>query len=183
MDNKIFRKVSVERLSSPENLDQVLRVVPTKNGMALVCLLVLVAVIVAWACLGENARQVQGSGILLPVCSGAPREAVAVFSAADGGAIRVGMDAFADFPSGSNAAMAGQVAAVLPEDGVSGEGMGALPPGAIKALAMKPGDVVVLVRLGAGEPAGARPTPAEGEPCRVDVTVERFRPARLLAPD
>lgn len=183
MDNKIFRKVSVERLSSPENLDQMMRVVPAKNWMALACLFVLAAVIVAWAFLGETARQVQGPGVLLPVSSGVPQEAVAVFSAEDGGAIRVGMEAFAVFTGQNNAVMAGRVAAVLPEDGESNEGVESIPADIFMNLATKPGDILVFVQLDAEESTQADRTLAMGEPCRIDVTVERFHPVRLILPD
>lgn len=183
MDNKIFRKVSVERLSSPENLDQMMRVVPAKNWIALACLLVLAAVIVTWALLGEIPRQVEGSGMLSPVSSGASQEVVAVFSAEDGRTIRLGMDAFAVFPSQNNTVIAGRIAAVLPEEGEMIEGIESISTDIVMNLAAKPGDILALVRLDAAEAARAGKMLAAGEPCRIEVTVERFHPVRLILPD
>ena len=176
MDNKVFRKISVERLSSPESLDQVMRVVPARNWIALACLFALAAVFIAWAFLGEIARQVQGSGMLSPASSGAPQEAIAVFSAADGGAILAGMDAFVAFPGQNNAVIAGQVAVVLPADGE-------IPASISINLSARPGDVLALVRLDAEEAARAEKNRTAGEPCRIEVIVERFHPVRLVLPD
>ena len=183
MDDKIFRKVSVERLSSPENLDQVIRVVPARNWIALACLFAFAASVVAWAFLGEIARQVQGSGMLLLGGSGAPQEAVAVFSAEDGGAIRVGMEAFVAISIQKNAALAGRVAAVLPADVEIAADGESIPVGILTSLAAKPGDVLALVRFDAEEAARVEKILTEGESCRVDVTVERFHPVRLVLPD
>jgi HlyD family secretion protein len=44
----IFRKVSLERLSSPEQLDRTLTVTPTRSWIALLELLLLLGLAVAW---------------------------------------------------------------------------------------------------------------------------------------
>ena len=61
----VFRKVSLERLSSPEQLDQRLTVVSPKGVLALVVLFSLVAIAVLWGFLGRISEKVQGQGILL----------------------------------------------------------------------------------------------------------------------
>ncbi len=191
----IFRKASVERLSSPENLDQVMRVVSAKNWIALVCLFAAAAAVVAWAFMGELARQAQGTGFLLQAGgAGAPGDVVAVLSAEDGRTVQAGMQASVTLASQDNAAVTGRVVAVLALEGqtidVGGESIPAAElPGRTAAI----GDTAALIRLDDGEAARARtmlaavdPGPvgaALGWPCQVEILVERFHPIKLILPD
>lgn len=193
MKQTIFRKVSVERLSSPENLDQVMRVVPVKNWIALACLFAVAAAVVAWAFLGELAIQAQGTGMVLQA-GGAPGDVVAVFSTEDGPAVQAGMEASVVLAAQDNAAVTGHVAAVLATDGqtvvVNG---GSIPVADILDQAAAPGDVAALIRLDDGEAARAQKVLAAvesepagsalGWPCRVEILVERFHPVKLILPD
>jgi HlyD family secretion protein len=61
----LFRKKSLERLSSPERLDQLLVVVDRKNWIPLVTIGILVASLVAWAVFGRIPVNVEGRGILI----------------------------------------------------------------------------------------------------------------------
>ena len=106
-DENIFRKVAMERLSSPENLDQVMRVVPAKSWLALVCLFVFVASLTCWACFARIARQAEGPGVLARDSG----EVVALFSADVAGGIQPGMEA--TFSLDSGAVLAGSVQSVL----------------------------------------------------------------------
>lgn len=193
MDSKIFRKISVERLSSPENLDQVMRVVPARNWMALVCLFAVAAAFAAWAFLGEIALTAEGSGVMLPSDgSGAPGVAV-VLSGEDGRAVQAGMEAFVVLDARKGDVMAGRVDAVLAADGALAEEGESIPASALLSRAVRPGDVAALIRFDAGEAAKAEellqalgPEPAgasPGWPCQAQILVERFRPARLILPD
>ncbi len=66
MANKeIFRKVSLERLSSPEQLDQLMQVTSPKGWIALLAILGLLAVALAWGFLGYIPTTAAGEGILL----------------------------------------------------------------------------------------------------------------------
>jgi HlyD family secretion protein len=65
MDTSIFRKVSLERLSSPEQLDQLLRVTTPKNWLALVALFAVLSVIVVWGITGTIPTKVQGQGVIV----------------------------------------------------------------------------------------------------------------------
>jgi HlyD family secretion protein len=65
MDSKIFRKVSLERLSSPEQLDQILRVTNPKNWVALLAILILLGVTVAWGYGGSVASKAVGQGVIV----------------------------------------------------------------------------------------------------------------------
>src|SRR5262249_18545865 len=75
----IFREKSLERLSSPERLDQLLRVVDRRSWVPLLALCVLVAIVVAWSVFGRIPVYVQGPGMI-----GRPREIVAIDTPSDG---------------------------------------------------------------------------------------------------
>ncbi|MCP3981085.1 MAG: NHLP bacteriocin system secretion protein [bacterium] len=60
-----FRQKSLERLSSPERLDQLLRVVDRKSWLPLGALGLLVAALVGWAVMGKIPERVEGPGILI----------------------------------------------------------------------------------------------------------------------
>jgi HlyD family secretion protein len=61
----LFRKKSLERLSSPEQLDQVVRVVKPQDWLPLIMLGVLVSVGILWSILGKLPMTVMGKGVLI----------------------------------------------------------------------------------------------------------------------
>jgi HlyD family secretion protein len=61
----IFRKVAVERLSSPEQLDQLMQVTDPKGWLALGAFGALLLTAVAWGTFGSIPTLAQGEGILL----------------------------------------------------------------------------------------------------------------------
>ncbi|HRC86625.1 MAG TPA: hypothetical protein PK413_13535, partial [Thermoanaerobaculia bacterium] len=61
----IFRKVALERLSSPEQLDQLLEVTRPAHWLALSALGLVVAAALMWGFLGSVPTEAQGEGILL----------------------------------------------------------------------------------------------------------------------
>ncbi len=61
----LFRKVALERLSSPEQLDQLLRVTTPRTWLALIALLALLAATAAWGFLGQVTTKVKGQGVLI----------------------------------------------------------------------------------------------------------------------
>lgn len=61
----VFRKVSLERLSSPEQLDQMVQVTDPKGWIALAGLGTLLLAAVAWGIWGSIPTEAQGDGILL----------------------------------------------------------------------------------------------------------------------
>lgn len=65
MNPKLFRKVSLERLSSPEQLDQAMQVTTPKGWLALITLIVLVVLAIFWGIFGSIPTKVQGMGILI----------------------------------------------------------------------------------------------------------------------
>jgi HlyD family secretion protein len=62
---EIFREKSLERLSSPERLDQLMRVVDRRSWLPLAALGVLVTLLVLWAVFGRVPVNVHGQGILM----------------------------------------------------------------------------------------------------------------------
>jgi HlyD family secretion protein len=61
----IFRKVSLERLSSPEQLDQMVQVTDPKGWLALAGIGLLLLAAIAWGIFGSIPTEAQGTGILL----------------------------------------------------------------------------------------------------------------------
>jgi HlyD family secretion protein len=61
----IFRKVSLDRLSSPEQLDQVMQVTRPQGWLALASIGLLLVVALVWGALGTLAEKVGGRGILV----------------------------------------------------------------------------------------------------------------------
>jgi len=65
MNNHVFRKVSIERLSSPEQLDTLMRVTAPKGWLALMALGLLLAAAVTWGFLGTINTQIATEGVLI----------------------------------------------------------------------------------------------------------------------
>lgn len=61
----IFRKVALERLSSPEQLDQLMQVTTPKGWLALTALGALLATALVWGVFGAIPTEAAGEGILL----------------------------------------------------------------------------------------------------------------------
>jgi HlyD family secretion protein len=61
----IFRKAALDRLSSPEQLDQLMQVTTPKSWMALAAFGALLLTALVWGIFGHIADQVHGRGILL----------------------------------------------------------------------------------------------------------------------
>ena len=75
MSSKIFRKVSLERLSSPERLDEVMNITDGRGWLALAAVGLLLASAIVWSFVGILPEKVEGRGIL--VRSGGVLEVVA----------------------------------------------------------------------------------------------------------
>lgn len=65
MNTEIFRKVSLERLASPEQLDQLLRVTTPRNWVALLATIVLIGVAVVWGYEGIIPTKAAGQGVIV----------------------------------------------------------------------------------------------------------------------
>lgn len=65
MSNPIFRKTALERLSSPDQLDQLLHVTSSRSWLALMALGMLLLCAIFWGCYGSIPEKVTGQGILI----------------------------------------------------------------------------------------------------------------------
>lgn len=65
MRDKIFREVSLKRLSSPDQLDQLIQVTSPRGWLALTALGLLLAGAVIWGFAGSIPTKIEGRGILL----------------------------------------------------------------------------------------------------------------------
>ncbi len=63
--NTVFRQVSLERLSSPEQLDQIVYVTNPKSWLVLIALIALLVTAVIWSIVGRIPVEVASSAILL----------------------------------------------------------------------------------------------------------------------
>lgn len=61
----LFRQSSLEKLSSPEQLDLLLRITSPKAWLALVPLLGILGIVIAWSIVGSIQTKVTGQGILV----------------------------------------------------------------------------------------------------------------------
>jgi multidrug efflux pump subunit AcrA (membrane-fusion protein) len=65
MKKSIFRKVALERLSSPEHLDRLIRITGIRSWLILAGIFLIIAFIIIWALFGEIPVTIQGQGILM----------------------------------------------------------------------------------------------------------------------
>ncbi len=65
MASQIFRKVSLERLSSPEQLDLMVKITTPAGWLSLVAIGILLAAIIFWSIYGSIPTKVTGKGILI----------------------------------------------------------------------------------------------------------------------
>ena len=94
MQNPIFRKVALERLSSPEQLDQLMTVTSSRGWLALVGFGSLLALGLVWSVFATIQAAVPGKGVLIHrPADPTTLEAVIYVSLEDGRKIRPGFDA------------------------------------------------------------------------------------------
>lgn len=65
MSDGLFREVSLKKLSSPEQLDELIKVTSTKAWLALIAIGCILISAIVWGFLGSITTQIDGQGILL----------------------------------------------------------------------------------------------------------------------
>ena len=65
MNTNVFRKVSIDRLSSPEQLDQLLRLTSARSWIGLAAFGLLVGLALVWGAVGTLQTRVHGTGVLI----------------------------------------------------------------------------------------------------------------------
>lgn len=89
----IFRKESLERLSSPEQLDQLMQVVSLKSWLPLLSLGSLIALALLWSIVGRIPITATGKGILVhPSAASNQLISLSYFSPQEGQQIQPGME-------------------------------------------------------------------------------------------
>lgn len=176
-DDKLFRSIALERLSSPENLDQVMRVVPAKSWIALVCLFVFLAAAFAWAFFGEITQQSEFRGVIVAETN-ADCKAFVVPDAGTEGELQAGMRAEILLDSGET--LSGTLVSIeRPTDQTEDSDALTLAKSMLPDLAIDGQTSLIFVRLDASSPLTV-PEPAL---CTVRVILERFHPIRLILPE
>jgi hypothetical protein len=92
MQSKIFRKIALDKLSSPEQLDQLMQITTPKAWLALVALGGLLMGVFIWSIFGSIPTEVTGEGMLVTNPASGLLEAVAYVELAQGSEIRTGME-------------------------------------------------------------------------------------------
>jgi hypothetical protein len=88
----IFRKESLERLSSPEQLDQLMQVVTPRSWIPLATLGTLIGLVVLWAIFGRIPITMVGRGVIVRTTSGSSElVGLTYFQQSDSEQIRPGM--------------------------------------------------------------------------------------------
>ena len=64
LSNKLFRKAALERLASPERLDQLIKITSPVGWLTLGAIIFLILVTIVWGFLGKIPTTVQANGIL-----------------------------------------------------------------------------------------------------------------------
>ena len=65
MQQGLFRQVALERLSSPDQLDRLMRVTDPKTWLALAALTALTLAVVLWSVFGSVATSVRTQGVVI----------------------------------------------------------------------------------------------------------------------
>jgi HlyD family secretion protein len=65
MNNELFRKVSLDRLSSPEQLDQMVAITTPKTWLTLIGIAIILITAIIWSIFGAIPVTVNGQGILI----------------------------------------------------------------------------------------------------------------------
>lgn len=61
----VFRKISLDRLASPEQLDQLMQVTTPRGWVAMLALGILLLTAIVWGCIGRIPETVHGQGMLI----------------------------------------------------------------------------------------------------------------------
>ncbi len=193
----IFRKVALDRLSSPEELDQLSRITSPRAWLGLAAIAGLLLAVLAWSILATIPTFVEGEGALVESADDSGRlQAVLFTPIADAGKIRPGMEArvaLASAPEEEFGYILGAVASVaeLPADE---EGLRRVLRNDVLVQSFIAQGAMVEVRVellpdpdAAGSyrwssPRGREVSPRPGTPLTGRVTVARQRPLRYVIP-
>ena len=169
MQNKLFKKSSVERFSSPEKLNDYIQVATPSSWMVLAAALVLLAGVLVWGIFGEMTTSVSFSGVA--------REGVlrCYVSGESADALAAGMQASIVPVSGGakNGAFAGNILSVAEQPLSYMEASAGMESDyLLDALGLSSWNIAVEIE--AGQPL------YEGIVYQVSVVTDTFRPIELV---
>lgn len=191
-NSTLFRKESLERLSSPEQLDQLMQIVSPKSWLPLGTLGVLVIGGLIWSVLGRIPITVTGDGLLVEAADSGELIGVAYFPKAEGDRIQPGMDILL-LPSGisdETGGIRGRVESVSEspiqslEDirETQAEGNSPLESSPIEAIATLMTDASTASGLEMSSPSGAEMVIPAGKTVTARVTIEERSPIAFVFP-
>ena len=190
--SSIFRKESLERLSSPEQLDQLMQVVNAKSWMPLATLGSLIMLAVIWSVFGRIPITATGEGALVYPTASASDQLVnlTLFDMQDAGQIQPGMQVII-VPNSTGSEQGGILGRVT---SVSGSTVTTLEAArqTINTNTPQAGTIEVLAELerdpnhGNGykwlSPKGAIPTLVAGTTTTTRITLDRKAPIAFVFP-
>lgn len=107
--NNLFRQESLERLSSPEQLDQLMQIVNSKSWIPLASMGILMGLGFLWSIFGSISVTVSGKGLLVNPANGADAlVGLAYFPTSEGQQIQPGMEILL-IPEGISASHTGGI--------------------------------------------------------------------------
>jgi hypothetical protein len=171
--NPLFRASALDRLSSPEQLDERLQVVPPRTWFALGALAALLLAGGVWSVFGHIPLRVSGEGVFQAALPSAPRELTVFVSAADAHSIQPGRPAHVRV-SGADP-LIGEVRRIAAHTTPRASLLQALDHEATVDRLTRSGPVVsvtIVLRPPADFPSGTR--------CSVDLVTGETRPVALL---
>jgi hypothetical protein len=173
MASRVFRQAALERLASPEQLDELVRIGDPLGWLALAAAATLMAGALAWGLYGSISSEALGKGVLVHsgrLESAGELRAVLYVPAAEGREVRPGMRA-----------------CVVPE-GLDSREYGCLL-GEVRRVAARPGpprqrDSLIEVEVTLARDAGMLTDAAlvSGTPATGSILIRRYRPLELLLP-
>jgi hypothetical protein len=92
MQNRLVRKIALERLSTPEELDQLLQITTWRSWLLLIAVSSLVVAAIAWGLFSIITVTVPGQGVLTKIAGGS-WQAIVFVSPRDAVRLRPGMEA------------------------------------------------------------------------------------------
>ncbi|MEB3210907.1 MAG: hypothetical protein VKL39_06110 [Leptolyngbyaceae bacterium] len=191
--NSLFRKESLERLSSPEQLDQLMQIVTPKSWLPLGALGVLIFAGLVWSVVGRIPITVTGEGLLVQSDDGSGELiGVTYFAKADGDRIQPGMDILL-LPSGisrETGGIRGRVETVAESPfqtlddirAVKESGGSPLQETLIEVIADLNTDDTTMSGLEMSSPSGAQMEIPAGKTVNARVTVEQRAPIAFVFP-
>lgn len=171
--NPLFRAAALDRLSSPEQLDERLQIVPPRTWLAFAALAGLLLAGGAWSVFARIPLHVSGEGVFFSASPEAPRELTVFVSAAEARSVHPGQPAHVRLPGADP--LVGEVVRIATQTTPRAQLLHALDhPATVDRLTA--GGPVVSVAVALRTPALF----ASGTRCTVDLAIGETRPVALL---